>query len=148
MVEKEHQTPEEIITKMKAELEEKYKKNREVLAEKKKQERNELRKMERKLKKQEQNRIGKVLYGKYGVQSVRELESDYEVVKKAGIVPKGQEKQVVEGTSGLTEEKEALIQSFYKETGEWCLEKQKEGTLKDTSVSNRVANFFRSFYDI
>lgn len=148
MVEKEHQTPEEIIAKMKVELEKKYKKEREILAEKKKKERNELRKIERKLKKEEQDKLGKVLYEKYGVLSVLDLESGYELVKKGEVAPVRQEQQCSEGTSELTDEKLTLIHLFYKETGEWCLEKQKEGTLKDTSVSNRVANFFRSFYDI
>lgn len=147
MVEKNRKTPEETIAKMKAELEEKYKKERETLAEKKKKERNDLRKMERKLKKEEQDKLGKVLYEKYGIKSVLELEDDYELVKKGETLSKVEEEPITKTTIDIPEEKMKLIQSFYKETGEWCLEKQKEGSLKDTSVPNRVANFFRSFYE-
>ena len=91
-------------------LEAKYKKEREALAQKKKEERNALRRMERKLKKEEQA-----------------------IPSGMVLVPEG---------------KMAMIQSFYKETGEWCLQKQRDGGLNDTSVPNRVANFFREFYDI
>jgi len=147
MVEKNRKTPEETIAKMKAEMEDKYKKEREALAEKKKKERNDLRKMERKLKKEEQDKLGKVLYEKYGVKSVLELEDDYELVKKGELMSKVEEEQTTKRIIDISEEKMKLIQSFYKETGEWCLEKQKEGSLKDTSVPNRVANFFRSFYE-
>ena len=147
MVEKNRKTPEETIAIMKVELEEKYKKEREVLAEKKKKERNDLRKMERKLKKEEQDKLGKVLYEKYGVKSVLELEDNYELVKKGETVSKVEAETLTKKTIAIPEEKMKLIQSFYKETGEWCLEKQKEGSLKDTSVPNRVANFFQSFYE-
>lgn len=147
MVEKEAQTPEEVIAQMKAEMEAKYKKEREALAKKKKEERNALRRMERKLKKEEQDKLGKVIYDTYGIKSVVALENEYEVVKKGESAPVVQEQAVPAGMTLVPEEKMALIQSFYKETGEWCLQKQQEGGLKDTSVPNRVANFFREFYD-
>lgn len=148
MVEKEGKTPEEIIAQMKAEMEEKYKKEREALAEKKKEERNALRRMERKLKKEEQDKLGKVIYDKYGIKSVVALENGYEVIKKGEAAPAVQEQAVPAGMVLVPEEKMALIQSFYKETGEWCLQKQQEGGLNDKAVPSRVANFFREFYDM
>ena len=102
--------------------------------------------MERKLKKEEQDKLGKIIYDKYGIKSVVALENEYEIVKKGESAPA--EQAIPEGMVLVPEEKMAIIQSFYKETGEWCLQKQREGGLNDTSVPNRVANFFREFYDI
>ncbi len=129
-------------------LEAKYKKEREALAQKKKEERNALRRMERKLKKEEQDKLGKVIYDKYGIKSVVVLENEYEVVKKGESAHVVQEQAIPSGMVLVPEGKMAMIQSFYKETGEWCLQKQRDGGLNDTSVPNRVANFFREFYDI
>lgn len=141
MVEKEAQTPEEVIAQLKADMEAKYKKEREALAQKKKEERNALRRMERKLKKEEQDKLGKVIYDTYGIKSVVALENEYEVVKKGEGDP-----VIPEGYVLLPKEKADIITAFYKETGEWCLQKQQEGDLKENSVPNRVANFFRAFY--
>lgn len=148
VVEKEAQTPEEVIAQLKADMEAKYKKEREALAQKKKEERNALRRMERKLKKEEQDKLGKVIYDKYGIKSVVVLENEYEVVKKGESAHVVQEQAIPSGMVLVPEGKMAMIQSFYKETGEWCLQKQRDGGLNDTSVPNRVANFFREFYDI
>ena len=147
LVEKEAQTPEEVIAQLKADMEAKYKKEREALAQKKKEERNALRRMERKLKKEEQDKLGKIIYDKYGIKSVVALENEYEVVKKGESAPAVQEQAIPAGMVLVPEEKMTMIKSFYKETGEWCLQKQQEGELKENSVPNRVANFFRSFYD-
>ncbi|MDE1548524.1 hypothetical protein [Jeotgalibaca caeni] len=146
MVEKSGQTPEEVIAQMKADMEAKYKKEREALAQKKKEERNAIRRMERKLNKEEQDKLGKVIYDTYGIKSVVTLKNEYEVVKKGKSTSAVQEQAIPAGMVLVPEEKMALIQSFYKETGEWCLQKQQEGGLKDTSVPNRVANFFREFF--
>lgn len=108
---------------------------------------NVLRRMERKLKKEEQDKLGKVIYDKYGIKSVAALENEYEVVKKGESAPVVQEQAIPSGMVLVPEEKMAMFQSFYKETGEWCLQKQRDGGLNDTSIPNRVANFFRSFYD-
>lgn len=43
--------------------------------------------MERKLKKGEQDKLGKLLYDTYGIKSVVALENEYEIVKKGESAP-------------------------------------------------------------
>ena len=140
-------TPEQVIAEMKAKMDTKYKNEREALAEKKRKERNELRQLERKLKKEEQAKLGKVLYEKFGVTSVVALEDEYEVVKKGATATEEtvQASPVPENFVLLEKKKADLINAFYKETGEWCLQKQQAGELKEKSIPDRVANFFRVF---
>lgn len=118
------------------------------MAEKKRKERNELRQLERKLKKEEQAKLGKVLYEKFGVTSVFALEDEYEVVKKGAEATEEtvQPPSVPENFVLLEKNKADLINAFYKETGEWCLQRQQAGELKEKSIPDRVANFSRAFF--
>ncbi len=92
--------------------------------------------------------MGKVLYEKFGVTSVFALEDEYEVVKKGAEATEEtvQPPSVPENFVLLEKNKADLINAFYKETGEWCLQRQQAGELKEKSIPDRVANFSRALF--